>query len=63
MWKCTHQLEILNATDEVGGVGPPALDVHTICTQEETGEDVHRDVVSAHSAPVINGLFCPPLPG
>ena len=31
-YKCTHQLEILDATDEVGGVGPPALDVDTVCT-------------------------------
>lgn len=37
--KCTHQLEILNATNEVGGVGPPTLDVHTICTQENKRKD------------------------
>lgn len=27
----THQLEILNATNEVGSVGPATLNVHTIC--------------------------------
>lgn len=29
--KSTHQLEILNATNEVGSVGPLTLNVHTIC--------------------------------
>lgn len=31
---CTHQLEILNATNEVGSVGPPTFNVHTICKRE-----------------------------
>lgn len=31
----THQLKVLNATDEVGRVGPPALYVHTICEGRE----------------------------
>lgn len=30
----THQLEVLNATDEIGRVGPSALNVHTICKTE-----------------------------
>ena len=29
--KVTHQLEILNATNEVGSVGPTTFNVHTIC--------------------------------
>lgn len=29
-WKCTHQFEILNATNEVGSVGPSTFNVHTI---------------------------------
>jgi len=31
----THQLEVLNATDEVGRVRPSALYVHTICEDDK----------------------------
>lgn len=41
----THQLKVLNATDEVGCVGPPALYVHTICGRER--EKVLKDLATS----------------
>lgn len=67
--KCTHQFEILNATNEVGSVGPPTFNVHTICVREKRKEKVSlKDVHTSESfhvfyaAGLSNMLFCVLLP-
>lgn len=71
-WKFTHQLEILNATNEVGSVGPPTLNVHTICKWEKREKEKktefergcsHFTKLSCFSAArPSNILFCVLLP-
>lgn len=39
--KSTYQFEVLNATNEVGSVGPPTFNVHTICKGDEKERQKH----------------------
>lgn len=52
-WKCTHQFEVLNATNEVGSVGSSTFNVHTICKLENTREKI-RHTLSLREEEVDN---------
>lgn len=49
--KDAYQLEVLDATDEIWCVGPPALDIHTVFKEKENFKQCHLPLRKPRQGP------------